>query len=220
MIEADCRACEFSSCSKGCEVLKQKLTAANERAEKLQADWLAEIKELRTFALGIEAMLTPAGSVSIDGNERLGHILQSIKTGVTQLQARIDESQNPVGEVMEFLGDEQFIVRINRPTNLGEFLFAHPIIPPDKALQARVKELEEALLLLHEHARLYLPVYFGNNVYKSSVKALATITTDQALQRALLDARIDEHEKANEFLYSYTKRGEELRAKRAELGEL
>lgn len=73
------------------EELRKQLTDANERAEKLQANWLAEMKELRTYALGIEAILTPASSVSIDGHERLGHILQSIKVGVSRLQARIDE---------------------------------------------------------------------------------------------------------------------------------
>lgn len=51
-------------------------------------------------------------------------ILEHCKT----LEALIKESKEPVAEVIEFVGDSMFIVRIDRPTNIGEFLFAAPVM--------------------------------------------------------------------------------------------
>jgi len=47
-----------------------------------EGHWLAEIQALREYALTIEQMVCPAGSISMDGGERLTHILQSIKLGI------------------------------------------------------------------------------------------------------------------------------------------
>lgn len=91
------------------------------------------------------------------------------------------------------------------------------------ALQARVKELEDAFRELKSEAWL-VPVqqlmYRGNNVVKRANEVLSTSTPGQALQRALLDARIDERTNNREFPngISRASRLEELRAKRAELG--
>lgn len=40
-----------------------------------------------------------------------------------ELRALLEESKVPVAEVIEFLGDSLFKVRIDRPTNIGEWLF-------------------------------------------------------------------------------------------------
>lgn len=58
------------------------LAFEQECIKRRDAEWLVDIKECRQFALGIEKMLLEEGHVSIDANERLGHILQSIKQGV------------------------------------------------------------------------------------------------------------------------------------------
>lgn len=87
------------------------------------------------------------------------------------------------------------------------------------ALQARVKELEDALLNQLYPSILCIPTWAEAN--SQARAALAHTSPDQALQRALLDARIDERINNREFPNGINRasRLEELRAKRAELGE-
>lgn len=89
------------------------------------------------------------------------------------------------------------------------------------ALQARVRELESTLQNIVSEFE-----YMRNESDNAALfeviakyKAIYTSSPDQSLQRALLDARIDEHIVMREQHYMSVCRVDELRAKRAELGE-
>jgi uncharacterized coiled-coil protein SlyX len=84
--------------------------------------------------------------------------------------------------------------------------------------QARVRELEEALQLV-ANSKLGHTESPCLNVRSIAAKALSTTTLDTALQKALLEARIDEVELAVAFGGATVSRVEELRAQLAALGE-
>lgn len=85
---------------------------------------------------------------SLSLEEMIDAELDAISKERDEAQARIKASQGQehVGETLEFLGDEKFIVRISRPTNVGEFLFAEPVITQETVeLLAEIERLKDAL---------------------------------------------------------------------------
>lgn len=92
----------------------------------------------------------------------------------------------------------------------------------DERYQARVRDLEEAgnryKAIVETYARQY-EVFELATPTRAFDKVLSTTTPDTALQRKVLEARIDEHYQESNGTEKVFTRVKELRAQLAELGE-